>query len=177
MIQYLRQSLDNYYINGFRVKLYRDKFGALYMKKIFRFDEKAVSPVIAVILMVAVTVVLAGVVFLWAQSFTEYAVDDVSFFQVDVTVRTDEGTPPNQELEVLMLKGKVDWARYEVHFEDIQLAGSTAVTTAGSSEVFTVPDSTSGGYDLEISNKYNIRIVSIDSMEIVYIGDSVCISM
>jgi flagellin-like protein len=35
------------------------------MKKPVRKDEKAVSPVIAVILMVAITVVLAGVLYLW----------------------------------------------------------------------------------------------------------------
>lgn len=37
-------------------------------KKIW-MDEEAVSPVIAVILMVAITVVLAAVLYLWAQSF------------------------------------------------------------------------------------------------------------
>jgi flagellin-like protein len=38
------------------------------MKKIWK-DEEAVSPVIAVILMVAITVVLAAVLYVWAQSF------------------------------------------------------------------------------------------------------------
>ena len=32
-------------------------------------DEQAVSPVIAVILMVAITVVLAAVLYVWASSF------------------------------------------------------------------------------------------------------------
>ncbi len=36
-----------------------------------RHPETAVSPVIAVILMVAITVVLAGVVFVWAMTFTQ----------------------------------------------------------------------------------------------------------
>jgi flagellin-like protein len=39
------------------------------MKKIFRKDDKAVSPVIAVILMVAITVVLAGVLYVWVSGF------------------------------------------------------------------------------------------------------------
>ncbi len=38
------------------------------IKKIWK-DEEAVSPVIAVILMVAITVVLAAVLYVWAQSF------------------------------------------------------------------------------------------------------------
>ena len=38
-------------------------------KKVWK-DDEAVSPVIAVILMVAITVVLAAVLYVWAQSFT-----------------------------------------------------------------------------------------------------------
>ena len=34
-------------------------------------DDEAVSPVIATILMVAITVVLAGVLFVWANSLAE----------------------------------------------------------------------------------------------------------
>ncbi len=41
--------------------------------KAMKKNDMGVSPVIAVILMVAITVVLAGVVFLWAQSFTDEA--------------------------------------------------------------------------------------------------------
>ena len=44
-----------------------------------------VSPVIAVILMVAITVVLAGVVFLWAQSFTDDAEGDVETVMASFT--------------------------------------------------------------------------------------------
>ena len=39
------------------------------MKKLFRKDDEAVSPVIAVILMVAITVVLAGVLYVWVSGF------------------------------------------------------------------------------------------------------------
>ena len=41
------------------------------MQKRVRKDEKAVSPVIAVILMVAITVVLAGVLYVWAWQIVE----------------------------------------------------------------------------------------------------------
>ena len=40
------------------------------MKKLFRKDDKGVSPVIAVILMVAITVVLAGVLYVWVSQFS-----------------------------------------------------------------------------------------------------------
>ena len=39
------------------------------MKKYIRKDDEAVSPVIAVILMVAITVVLAGVLYVWVSGF------------------------------------------------------------------------------------------------------------
>ena len=40
------------------------------MKKLFRKDDEGVSPVIAVILMVAITVVLAGVLYVWVSQFS-----------------------------------------------------------------------------------------------------------
>jgi len=39
------------------------------IRKIFALDDRAVSPIIAVILMVAITVVLAGAIYAWVTAF------------------------------------------------------------------------------------------------------------
>ncbi len=71
------------------------------LKKMWK-DEEGVSPVIAVILMVAITVVLAAVLYVWASSFAtgdteefgeghatvigdNYKVDIISMNQIDIT--------------------------------------------------------------------------------------------
>ena len=56
-------------------------------------DDAAVSPVIATILMVAITVVLSGVIYVWASSLAEtdvkgvprvtFAIEDVNGFDAD----------------------------------------------------------------------------------------------
>ena len=51
-------------------------------------DEEGVSPVIAVILMVAITVVLAAVLYVWAASFLEQG-EDVPFAQFHGTVASN----------------------------------------------------------------------------------------
>jgi flagellin-like protein len=78
-------------------------------------DEMAVSPVIATILMVAITVVLSGVIYVWASSLAEtdvkgvprvtFAIDDVNSFDVDeghwrITVQASETDLATQAVEV-----------------------------------------------------------------------------
>jgi flagellin-like protein len=69
------------------VKFYKDCNHKLFMK---RSDKKGLSPVIASVLMVALVLVLAAIVFMWARGFiseqiekfgqpVEKACDDVSF--------------------------------------------------------------------------------------------------
>ena len=52
------------------------------MSKLDRFDDKddAVSPVIATILMVAITVVLAGTLYVWAAGLAESNTDGIAQF-------------------------------------------------------------------------------------------------
>ena len=53
-------------------------------KKTNTNEEEAVSPVIATILMVAITVVLAGVLYVWASSLAEGKTEgSLSFYQFD----------------------------------------------------------------------------------------------
>ena len=78
-------------------------------------DDKAVSPVIATILMVAITVVLSGVIYVWASSLAEtdvkgvprvtFAIDDVNSFDADeghwrITVQASETDLATQAVEV-----------------------------------------------------------------------------
>ncbi|WP_455392813.1 archaellin/type IV pilin N-terminal domain-containing protein [[Eubacterium] cellulosolvens] len=50
----------------------------------FEEDKKAVSPVIAVILMVAITVVLAGLLYVWINSFSTGSEGEVVYVGYDV---------------------------------------------------------------------------------------------
>ena len=54
------------------------------MKRKQYTDEEAVSPVIAVILMVAITVVLAAVLYVWASSFLN-TTENAPFLQMSST--------------------------------------------------------------------------------------------
>ena len=87
------------------------------MNKENRNDE-AVSPVIATILMVAITVVLAGVLYVWASSLAEGNTDgDLTLYVFDaedaggdVTTQTDDNL-----VRVTMTQGSaVNWASVSV---------------------------------------------------------------
>ena len=60
-----------------------------------KMNEKAVSPVIATILMVAITVVLSGVLYVWASQLAEGNTDG-DFSMYDFEVR-DAGTSLSSE--------------------------------------------------------------------------------
>lgn len=81
-------------------------------------NEEAVSPVIATILMVAITVVLAGVLYVWASSLagdsTGGGLDTFVFSDRDAAGALDE-TGGNPLVHVLMDQGDgISWALLEV---------------------------------------------------------------
>jgi flagellin-like protein len=128
--------------------------GGLKMKALKK-NNLGVSPVIAVILMVAITVVLAGVVFLWAQSFTEDTGDTVDTLSVDM-----ELDATNDILTVTPLKGNIDWADYKIvcNGDEILMTGTT---NAGISQDFALNNTITAG------EEYNVKFVSLGDQSVV----------
>ena len=143
------------------------------MKRVLR-ERDGVSPVIAVILMVAITVVLAGVVYVWAQSFTDEIREEPDYFNVRVYITTDEDSPPSQLLRVELIEGRILWSSFSVKVENVVLATSTEEDRAGDQEIFVIPDSTSSGIDVSVGNPYTVKIISIDFNSIVFNDDIIC---
>jgi len=83
-----------------------------------RNEEEAVSPVIATILMVAITVVLAGVLYVWASSLAgDSTGGGLDKFQFDDRDAAQEQTAAAGEdlVHVKMMQGKaLSWALLEV---------------------------------------------------------------
>ena len=96
-------------------------------------NEEAVSPVIATILMVAITVVLAGVLYVWASQLAEGNTDG-DFSMYDFAVSDAAGTPTadaGEELVYVAMDNGEDlsWATVIVQLSD---GGSyTECTTPG----------------------------------------------
>lgn len=128
--------------------------GGLNMKAMKK-NDLGVSPVIAVILMVAITVVLAGVVFLWAQSFTEDAGDSVKTLSVDMELDAGDGT-----LTITPLKGNIDWSEYKIICNGDEIT-FTGTTNAGLSQTFALNNTVTAG------NDYNVKIVIIEDQTVV----------
>ena len=69
-------------------------------------DDGGVSPVIAVILMVAITVVLSGVVFLWASSFSTEAGSAIDLSRMEISIKDD---PAGDRLVISIISGDIAW--------------------------------------------------------------------
>ena len=84
------------------------------MKRAFiRKDDEAVSPVIAVILMVAITVVLAGVLYVWVTSLS--APSDEEIENIQATLSDGNGNATDGCLFTLeMKKGDIKIADYYI---------------------------------------------------------------
>jgi flagellin-like protein len=133
--------------------------------KAMKKDLAGVSPVIAVILMVAITVVLAGVVFLWAQSFTEDAGGGAKTLSVDLDLEAT--VAPAGELTITPLKGDVDWGDYELYFNGAILNTTGLTTSVGEDEVIAVTG-------LTIGNEFNVRIVDIEDQTVLVNTNVMC---
>lgn len=117
------------------------------MKKGMKMDA-GVSPVIAVILMVAITVVLSGVVFIWAQSFTGEADDSVEIINIrgiiDVNGVTDTSTVPGTSytgLKLDLISGRMIWSDYRITVDDTEVF---TISESGSADLSTFPTANSG---------------------------------
>lgn len=129
-----------------------------------------VSPVIAVILMTAVTVVLSGFVFLWASSFAEQRAGQFDQTTFEIEVRDD---PTGDFVRIMILKGETDWALSKVViipdgasmlFGD--LSSVTGKGSAGEEIVitsFTDESGTSAVLDLKKGDPVSVRIVKLEN--------------
>ena len=81
-------------------------------------NDEAVSPVIATILMVAITVVLAGVLYVWAASLAEGNTDGnlalYAFGAEDANGAVTDGTDDNLVRVTMSQGGDLNWASISV---------------------------------------------------------------
>ena len=111
-------------------------------------------------LLVIAGVFMAGITFLWADSFTD---------EVETTVLTMNvvGTLDDSEdlLYLEVISGTYDWADYRVTVDGTTLAlTSEPTTSAGGTAIFTGGQYTAG-------NLYNVKIVNIAEDKVVWEDD------
>jgi len=119
-------------------------------------DESAVSPVIATILMVAITVVLSGVIYVWASSLADTDVKGVPrlTFDLDSSQALD---PVDGFHKIQITSSQVDLATQavEVRVQWVNSAGNQ-------NEVFSLADTTVYGFSPENSDKTVTFADSVD---------------
>jgi len=101
-------------------------------------NDEAVSPVIATILMVAITVVLAGVLYVWAASLAEGNTDGnlalYAFGGEDATGSVTDGTGDDLVRITMSQGGDLNWASISVKISVDNAAPETCANNAESSE-------------------------------------------
>lgn len=133
--------------------------------KAMKKNDLGVSPVIAVILMVAITVVLAGVVFLWAQSFTDDAEGGVE--TINVKGSLDDSA---NELYLEVISGTLEWADYKIMVNGTtQLSTTDTSSSAGSTATFT-------DMDYVVGTEYNVKIINIADNKVVWEDDIIAVA-
>ena len=137
-------------------------------------NEEAVSPVIATILMVAITVVLAGVLYVWASSLAEGNTDgDLTlyvFTAEDAGGMVTDGT--NDALvRVAMTQGSgINWAALDVKIT----VGDGTPTTCERSEAGDGSDVTSDCYMVEYGTTTDAEWTIGDGVTIYENGQDMC---
>ena len=100
-------------------------------------NDEAVSPVIATILMVAITVVLAGVLYVWAASLAEGNTDGnlalYAFGGEDATGSVTDGTGDDLVRITMSQGGDLNWASISVKISVDNAAPETCANNAESS--------------------------------------------
>jgi len=96
------------------------------MKAMVQKDQKGVSPVIAVILMVAITVVLSGVLYVWVSSLTE-GTKEKAIPILPLDVHDAKLCDPDEAAFYLIHSGgeQIDLDDYVIQVERVDQPGST----------------------------------------------------
>jgi flagellin-like protein len=125
-----------------------------------KLDEEGVSPVIAIILMVAITVVLAGVLYVWVTSLADTE-ETVKNLQLKGEISVVDNSTANL---VITHRGgdKIAWSDYQV-----TLHGSTVTTTSTETAVGETATFAYTGA-LTVGEEYTARIIDVDADKIVW---------
>ena len=136
-------------------------------------NDMGVSPVIAVILMVAITVVLAGVLYLWVSSLAD---TDKETDLLDMKIEAfADSTVANDydKIEVTVNSGTVNWAEYKLTVEGEQYYTASATSSAGDKAVF-YDDPTLAGLATDAdpgfaqSDSLEVKIVNLGTNSVSY---------
>ena len=124
------------------------------MKNLVRKDDKGVSPVIAIILMVAITVVLAGVLYVWVQQLAQTGDTGVETLQATVIQGSDSNV--TQGDLIVLSKGSGQSVDPEDYLVKYGIEGETLYTLKMEDDIdsgnFTF-DSGQGGQD---ANRWDV---------------------
>jgi flagellin-like protein len=130
--------------------------------------EEAVSPVIAIILMVAITVVLAGVLYVWVSGMADTESEEQNY-----VVMSPELHENNYNLTLFMRTGKeIIWRDHKFLFNGTQLNTSTESTSVGEYVYFDLSK-----YDditLKVGRDYLLQLINIDKEKIMWEDYVVC---
>ena len=131
-----------------------------------RNAKDGVSPVIAVILMVAITVVLAGVVVLWVTRLSKTEEEGPEMLTLDVKLY-DSTT--NDYMEIYNNGGgEINWANYKITIDGTPIAN----TLSGTTEVGEKVTFTNGTDNVSISvtagQTYTVKVVNIVTNKVVW---------
>jgi len=142
--------------------------------RMFKKDLKAVSPVIAIILMVAITVVLASVLYVWVNTFLDPPNDPIEFPTIEMSLK-DGGS--NDVLTIKHTTGiPVEWSKHKIIITNntdesqISMDKLNALGYQSFGETVSI-NSTIPGFtdmDFEKGKTYRVEIYNIDQGQRVY---------
>jgi flagellin-like protein len=150
------------------------------MNKYSRLNDKAVSPVIAIILMVAITVVLASVLYVWVMNLADTDDTVERFPTINLSIIDD---PAGDEIKIKMTSGNpIEWTKYKmlIFNQSDNEDTATLLTLTGqlnSGETMSFNSTTPGFSDInyEQNEYYTIEIYNIKlNKQVFYKNNIIC---
>ena len=122
-----------------------------------KYKDSGVSPVIAIIMMVAITIILAGAVTLWVMSLVDDDEDTSRGYFLDCEISVSD-----QEMVLMVISGeiiKTDEMSVTIDSVDFELP-SNITLNAGEVLTLDIP----AGFTVEISQYYTIKVIIDNKM-------------
>ncbi len=134
-----------------------------------RVREEAVSPVVSVILMVAITVVLAGILYVWVTSLADTDADEMDLLDFDASLSLETR---NLTLEMTHGDG-VKWQAYRLQLDGVKIDVGNG--TMGVGGVLDIPIREEYGLNLTVARWYLLELINLEKQRISWKDDVVCV--
>ena len=131
-------------------------------------DKRAVSPVVGVILMVAITIVLAATIYIWISSMSSPAATAPSINLRGTWEKDESGTGKVLVLTVVSVQGDARWEDLQISAGSYKVSNDNSGMVQAGQQIIIYKDNSGDAVDFGSGEEITVQITHVPSNSVIY---------